>query len=192
MSAIWTAAEPTARFGLTVKHRSGAVSYLGSMSLEELEVRHDGDGLRIELSVDPASFETRSQADPRWSDFRFPFVAGEPLRFVSSRAVDLGRGRFRVDGELSNGGHTLEVGFVARFTSRRGALVLTVTAAADHRALGVTWLAGGPLKAVPELVVRTDLVPVRETAPPAVRRARTNERYRLGALRRPVPGGAAA
>jgi len=173
---------PIARFALTVKPRTGSITYLGSMELRDVAVDlSDPDHPRFDLSIDPCTLDVDGACDPRWSMFRFPFLdSGSPVRLRSLRTTSTGGDRFDVTGDITNGLQRVAVDLVAKVAHRAGAATLTLTAEVDHRGLGVTWLTGGPVKTGSVLVVRLELgAPAADGRAAEGRRGTRNDRYRF-------------
>ena len=181
-AATSTVGQPRmARFALTVKPRTGSITYLGSMQLQDVAVDlSNADHPRFELSIDPGTLDVEGGCDPRWSMFRFPFLdTSSTVRLRSLRAHSTGGGRFAVAGEITNGVQRVAVDFVARLSDRAGSETLTLTAEVDHRGLGVTWLTGGPVKTGSVLVVRFDFASSAGSRAADGPRDSVNDRYRF-------------
>lgn len=150
---------------VTVKHRSGPVTYIARAAVELGLVRVTPGHVQVDVVLDPDSVATAGNRDPRWDAYTAVLrEAGSVVRFESSRISTVSPDITRVTGRLRVGRRRVAVSFELRTTERDGALDLVATLAVAHRRLGLHWLPAGPLKAPTELVVRARLASVVRTA----------------------------
>ena len=144
---------------VTVKLRSGPITYIARAKLERGEVRLGRDRMQIDLVLGSDGLDATADRDPRVRGYRLPL--GEPgsaMRFESTDITSVS-GETRVAGLLTVGERVLPIGFDLRTRVRDGSPELIATAIVDHRRLGIHWLPSTPVKAATELVVRARLSP---------------------------------
>ena len=167
---------------VTVKHRSGPVTYIARVGVELGLVRVTPGHVQFDLLLDPASIATAGTRDPRWdAAVQVLGDAGSAVQFESSRLTAVSPGVTRVTGPLRVGRRRVAVSFELKTAERDGALDVVATLAVPHRKLGLHWLPVAPLKSPTELVVRARLAPVVRTAAHTVapQRAGLGRRYRF-------------
>jgi hypothetical protein len=162
---------------ITVKLRSGPVTYVATANLERGEIRIGRDHVRIDLVLGSDGLDAAADRDPRVRGYRLPL--GEPgsaVRFESTGITTAASGETRVAGLLTVGERAIPIGFDLRTRARDGSPELVAIAGVDHRKLGIHWLPSTPVKAATELVVRARLAPTVGSSP---RRRPLDHRYRF-------------
>jgi hypothetical protein len=167
---------------VTVKHRSGPVTYVARAAVDLGVVRVTPGHVQADLVLDPDSIVTAGNRDPRWHAYaQLLREAGSVVQFESSRVSAVAPEVTRVTGRLRVGRRRLAVSFELRTTEREDALEVVTRLTVAHRKLGLHWLPAGPLKAPTELVLRARLVSVARTSAHTVAPARggLDRRYRF-------------
>jgi len=150
---------------VTVKHRSGPVTYIARAGVDVGLVRVSPGHVRFDLVLEADSIATAGSRDPRWDACTHVLrEAGSVVEFESSRISTVSPEITRVTGRLRIGRRRLAVSFTLRTSERDGAIEIVATLAIAHRKLGLHWLPAGPLKAPTELVLRARLAPVVRTS----------------------------
>ena len=168
---------------VTVKHRSGPVTYIARAAVDLGVVRVTPAHVAFDLVLDPDSIATGGTRDPRWNAAVLPLrEGGSVAQFESSRVTAVSAGVTRVTGRLRIGRRRIAVSFELRTTERDEALDVVATLSVPHRKLGLHWLPVAPLKSPTEVVVRGRLAPVVRTAAHTVAPGRVvhlDRRYRF-------------
>jgi hypothetical protein len=165
LAGIWRLDPSQLVSTVTVKHRSGPVTYVARATVELGLVRVTPGHVQVDLVLDADSIAAAGSRDPRWQAYtELLRDAGSVVQFESSRVTAVSPGLTRMTGRLQVGRRRLAVGFELRTTERNGAVEIVATLAVAHRRLGLHWLPAGPLKAPTELVLRARLAPVVRTS----------------------------
>jgi polyisoprenoid-binding protein YceI len=119
----------------------------------------DDHGWRMELTVDAASVDTGNRR--RDTHLRSPtFFDAEhhpEMRFRSSRVIDHGDGRLRVEGELEAAGERARLQVEVTVAHADGRLALDAAASVDQRLLAMTFSPLGAIGTPTALHVRARL-----------------------------------
>ena len=113
----------------------------------------------IKLTVDAASLDTGNRRRDQHLRSR-DFIDAErhpEVRFRSSRVIDHGDGRLRVEGELEAAGERAPLEVDVRFEQADGRLELDAAATVDQRLLGMTYSPLGAIRTPTALDVHARL-----------------------------------
>ena len=164
LAGTWKLDSSHAASTVTVKLRSGPVTYIARAAVELGVVRVSGGSLQVDLVLDEDWIASAACRDARWGAYTQALRdAGSVVQFQSSRMSAVATDVTRVTGRLRVGRRRLAVSFELRTAERDGALDVVATIAVAPRKLGLHWLPAGAPKAPTELVLKARLAPVART-----------------------------